>query len=701
MLTPGAQFAGYRVERILGRGGMGDVYLARHPRLPRSDALKLISEELSRNEVYRQRFSAEADIASQIQHDCVVRVYDRGEDDGRLWLAMEYIDGRDLAEILTAESRLSPDRAVALCERIASGLDAIHSRGLLHRDVKPANILVARDLVGEERALLIDFGIARSAADSLGLTGVGDIVATLHYAAPEQFELRSFELDRRVDVYALGCVLYEMLTGQVPLVGDSVADFWRVMQSQTPLPASERVAGISGDLDSVLAKALSKQRESRYGSAGELARAARLALAGAPTLVTAPPSPFQAAPGSPAPGAGSDGPYRVVLQREDLDAHGGSRKWGPISTPELSSTEAQRLRWLILTSNVFSFPSRLVGGSGANQTLTVESPGRVHNVSWVGQPPPKLMDLVADIERLGEAASASRPPVAAAAAPGPPAPSAAGGPKRGNRRLLVAGLALIVVIAAAVVIPILLLGKKPVPGVPQALRGTPGRGTVTLTWQRGSGTTDHYVVYRGDDVIAPTVTATTFTDKLTNTQPHTYAVQAVNAKGTQSALTPPLRIAAQVRPLNAGELALVAKLPPNLVNKPSCLPILSGVNVNLNVAITCGPGAGQSPPAPGVVPKTVEAYGANSITQLEAALKNEINTHGAKSGACTATPQQGTWNFTETPKILNGQIVCYVVEPNSYLLWSYTNQKFYVRISTTSPYADLLKYWQNAALHLP
>ena len=198
MLTPGSVFAGYQVERILGRGGMGDVYLARHPRLPRSDALKLMSEELSRNEVYRQRFSSEADLACQVQHDSVVRVYDRGEDNGRLWLAMEYIDGRDLADVLTAEGRLPMDRAVSLLERIAAGLDAIHARGLLHRDVKPANILVTRDVLGTERALLTDFGIARSAADSLGLTGVGDIVATLHYAAPEQFELRSGELDRRV-----------------------------------------------------------------------------------------------------------------------------------------------------------------------------------------------------------------------------------------------------------------------------------------------------------------------------------------------------------------------------------------------------------------------------------------------------------------------------------------------------------------------
>ena len=240
MLTPGSYFAGYQVERILGRGGMGDVYLARHPRLPRSDALKLMSEELSRSEIYRQRFSAEADIASQVQHESVVRVYDRGEDGGRLWLAMEYIHGRDLAAILTAEGRLPLERSVLLIERVAAGLDAIHANGLLHRDVKPANILVARDVLGAERALLTDFGIARSAADSLGLTGVGDIVATLHYAAPEQFELRSGELDRRVDVYALGCVFYELLTGRVPLQGSSVALFWQVMQSEMPVAPQPR-----------------------------------------------------------------------------------------------------------------------------------------------------------------------------------------------------------------------------------------------------------------------------------------------------------------------------------------------------------------------------------------------------------------------------------------------------------------------------
>jgi serine/threonine protein kinase len=214
MLPPGSDFAGYRIECPLGRGGMADVYLARHPRLPRSYALKLMSEELSRNEVYRQRFNSEADIACLVQHESVVRVYDRGEDDDRLWLAMEYVKGPDLAHIIRSEGHLTPERSVALLERIAAGLDAIHALGLLHRDVKPANILVGNDDLGAERALLTDFGIAKSAADSLGLTGVGDVVATLHYAAPEQFELRSGELDRRVDVYALGCVLHEMLTGK-------------------------------------------------------------------------------------------------------------------------------------------------------------------------------------------------------------------------------------------------------------------------------------------------------------------------------------------------------------------------------------------------------------------------------------------------------------------------------------------------------
>ncbi|HEX4017718.1 MAG TPA: protein kinase [Frankiaceae bacterium] len=698
MLTPGSTFAGYRVERRIGRGGMGEVYLARHPRLPRSDALKLMSEELSRNEIYRQRFSAEADLACQVQHESVVRVYDRGEDDGRLWLAMEYVEGRDLAEVLAAEGRLPFDRAVGLVERIASALDAIHARGLLHRDVKPANILVASSASGSERALLTDFGIARSAADSLGLTGVGDIVATLHYAAPEQFEMRSGELDRRVDVYALGCVLYEMITGRVPLQGDSVASFWHTMQTEVPSPPSREVAGIPTPLDAVVAKALSKRRDDRYSTAGELARAARDAISVSRTLVTGPPI-LPTPPVQAPPTAVSSDPHRIGLRRDDAAAPGGFRQFGPIATEELPPDQAQRLIWLISSSRVLTMPSAL-GGWGPSTALTVEAPGQFHTVAWNGAPPPTLAELASEVERLG--GYRGTPPPFQPSGGARSQPSGHGPKRRGRGKLLAVLGGVVVLIAAAVVTVLLLSSKKPVPGVPGGVTVTAGRGEVTIHWTPSSGTTDHYVVYEdGRQIGTQSPGATTFTVKAGDTASHNYAVQAVNHAGRTSAISPPVRIQALVRPLTAPEKALLAKLPSGLVSGDSCEPILTGIDTHLSMAITCGPGAGQSPSPPAVVPSKVEVYGAANLASMKSALADQIAMFKALPGACSTAPQQGTWNFTETPKVLNGQIVCYVSVGKSYLLWSYNSALFYVRISSSSPYADLLKYWQNASLHLP
>ncbi len=527
-----------------------------------------------------------------------MRVYDRGEDDGRLWIAMEYVEGRDLGDVLAGRRPAAGGAGDGLLERIAAGLDAIHARGLLHRDVKPANILVTRDVLGIERALLTDFGIARSAADSLGLTGVGDIVATLHYAAPEQFELRSGELDRRVDVYALGCVLYEMLTGRVPLQGDSVAAFWHVMQSkETPPPSRYWPPASPPQLDAVLAKALGKSRDDRYGSAGELARAARAAITSA--------------------------------------AAGYSQ---PTYTPS----------------------------TGPQPTVTAQQYQAPYQAPY---PPPRQS---------------------------PPAS------QKKRRGLLIGSLAALVVAAAVAVTLVLALGnKKDVPGVPTALKATPGRGTVTLSWQPGSGKTDHYAVFRDGQAVSTSVTATSYVDRIANTQAHRFAVQAINAKGTSSELSPAVQAAAQIRELNSKEQALVAKLPTSLVDDSSCQPLPTALNANVTVAVTCDPAPGQTPTAPGKVPQVVEVYMAPSNTQLRAALSDEITRHGAKSGDCSRTPQEGTWNFTETPKVTNGQLVCYVTSSTSYLLWSYTSQSFYIRISTSATYQSLLSYWQDAALHLP
>jgi predicted Ser/Thr protein kinase len=712
MLTPGSLFAGYRVERIIGHGGMGDVYLARHPRLPRSDALKLMSEELSRSELYRQRFSSEADLACQVQHESVVRVYDRGEDDGRLWLAMEYVEGQDLAELLEAEGRLPVERAVGLLERIAAGLDAIHARGLLHRDVKPANILVTRDVLGAERALLTDFGIARSAADSLGLTGVGDVVATLHYAAPEQFELRSGELDRRVDIYALGCVFYEMLTGHVPLQGDSVASFWHVLQTEMPEPASRQAAGVPAPVDEVLARALSKRREDRYASAGELARAAREAISASRTLVTAPPPSIPLAPAVtavaaapppayPPPASWPPDAHRIGLRRDDPAAPGGFRQYGPISTDELGPEQAQRVIRLIASSRVLTLPSTLGGGWGASTAITVEAPGQFHTVAWNGPPPAALAELVDEIERLGGAAAV--PPLTPRPFDRADGPSAGGPRKRGKGRLLAVLGGVVALVAVAVVVTLVLVGgKKPIPGLPAGVKVSSGRGEVTIRWTPGSGSTDHFVVYRdGHPVGTKASGTTTFVVKETDTSQHNYAVQAVNQAGRTSAVTAPVRVAALIRPLNAPEQALLAKLPTGLVSASSCKPILSGVDTHLSTAITCDPGGGQSPSPPGVVPQVVEAYAATNLAALRSALTDQITAFKAVPGACNTAPEHGTWNFTETPKVVNGQIVCYVSQPRAFLLWSYDSSLFYIRISSSSPYAGLLKYWQGASLHLP
>jgi serine/threonine protein kinase len=692
MLTPGSDFAGYRIERTLGRGGMGDVYLARHPRLPRSDALKLMSEELSSNEVYRQRFSAEADIACMVQHDSVVRVYDRGEDDGRLWLAMEYVEGPDLAQILASEGHLSPERAVALLERIAAGLDAIHALGLLHRDVKPANILVARDVLGAERALLTDFGIAKSAADSLGLTGVGDIVATLHYAAPEQFELRSGELDRRVDVYALGCVLYEMLTGKVPLEGDTVAAFWQVIQSQTPLPPSDLVAGIPSGLDAVVEKALRKSRDDRFASAGELARAARAALDTAPATYV--PSAAAQTTISAPPSGPVRGPFRLTVRRTDPRVAGGLRTHGPLETPQLSAHDAQRVSWLVGAANFFSLPASLTGGLVQAASLTVESPERFHSVAWEGEPPPALGELVREVERLSKGSVQED-----GHAPDLPLPKRQTMANSAKPWLLGAAGA-VVIAAAAVVAVVLLTGSKPVPGVPGGVSVVAGRGTVTVSWTASSGKVDHYIIYRDGKPVAPSVNATSFTDKVADTNSHKYTVQAVNSKGTTSAMSLVSVVTADVRELSAAENALLAKLPTELVDTASCRPVLAGVDPGLNLALTCGPKPGQTVTAPGKVPELVQVFAASSLAKMQAALTREISGHGAKGGSCAGVPQHGTWNFTETPTIANGQIICYRTTKSS-LIWSYDKQLLYVKISTSSPYQSLLTYWQDASLHLP
>ncbi|MFJ1455910.1 serine/threonine-protein kinase [Nocardia sp. N2S4-5] len=274
-----ASFAGYRIERKLGSGAMGTVYLAQHPRLPRKDAVKVLAESHADDAAFRARFLREAEIAAGLQHPNLVAVRDRGEDEGRLWIAMQYVDGGDLGDLIRrGPAVLDVARVVRILSEAAEGLDEIHRAGLLHRDVKPANILVAEQPGGADRVLVTDFGIARPADDSTTLAGPGGLSATLAYAAPEQ--LSGEPVDHRADIYALGCTLYQMLTGSVPFPRHSPGSVMYAHLHEPPPRPSERNPRIPAAFDPVVAKAMAKKPGDRFATCGELAAAARAAAAG-------------------------------------------------------------------------------------------------------------------------------------------------------------------------------------------------------------------------------------------------------------------------------------------------------------------------------------------------------------------------------------------------------------------------------------
>jgi serine/threonine protein kinase/cyclophilin family peptidyl-prolyl cis-trans isomerase len=289
-------FAGYTIERRLGQGGMGAVYLARHPRLPRSYALKLLSPELSANPEFAARFEREAALAAGLDHPNIVSVHDRGSFAGQLWLSMQYVDGADCEQVLeTAGGRLPPERAVRIVGEVAAALDVAHRHGLVHRDVKPANVLLAAPAHADdpERVLLTDFGIAKSMDEAVKLTATGNVLATFDYASPEQIEGRP--LDGRTDVYSLGCLLYRLLTGALPYPGGTLgAAVYGHLHLPPPRP-SDLVPTLPRALDGVVGTAMAKDPAGRYPDCRSLAAAARAALA-APDARPAEPFPPPAPP---------------------------------------------------------------------------------------------------------------------------------------------------------------------------------------------------------------------------------------------------------------------------------------------------------------------------------------------------------------------------------------------------------------------
>ncbi len=228
----GSELAGYRVERLLGRGGMSVVYLAEQVRLKRPAALKLLAPELADDERFRERFLRESELAASLDHPSVIPIYDAGEVDGQLYIAMRYVEGSDLRALLLSEGKLEPERALRVLRPVADALDYAHAHGLVHRDVKPGNILLAAD----GPVYLSDFGLTRRVDEGASLTEAGELVGSIDYAAPEQIDGRA--VDGRADVYSLACVTYECLTGSVPFPRDSpMAKLWAHLRD-SPLPAA-------------------------------------------------------------------------------------------------------------------------------------------------------------------------------------------------------------------------------------------------------------------------------------------------------------------------------------------------------------------------------------------------------------------------------------------------------------------------------
>nr|WP_067451002.1 serine/threonine-protein kinase [Nocardia alba] len=416
MYDEGGVFAGYTIERLLGRGGMGSVYLARHPRLPRRTAMKLLNRELFFDSEIKARFEREADLVAQLEHPNIVTVYDRGVENDQLWISMRYIDGADASSL---PAPVDPARAVRIVAETAAALDFAHSRGVLHRDVKPANILI-EPVDGTERVYLTDFGIARLHDDNAAkLTQTGTFTATLAFASPEQ--LSGITLDGRADQYSLACTLFRLLTGSTPFDATNPVAVIQGHLQQPPPRASALHSGITPALDAVIARGMAKRPEERFATCAEFAAAALHALSGhapppqahvsGPTRtypVNSPYTPGAGYPiaghtnpnsfggGSPWPGTtGADQPWAAAGQQPTPAGYGA--QWGASSGqgwPDGRSGAAQSgPSWSngapASAPNALAQRPRDAGGSrqtGGRSSVAEEYLGKKRNSRWQASP---------------------------------------------------------------------------------------------------------------------------------------------------------------------------------------------------------------------------------------------------------------------------------------------------------------------------
>jgi serine/threonine protein kinase len=477
-LERGFVIGGYRVDEPISRGGMGAVYRATNLALNRIYALKVIAPELAGDEQFRDRFKREMRIAASLHHPNVVGIHYAGEQDGLLFLVMDFVYGTDLRQLLLKTGAIEPDRAVDLLVQVASALDAAHHKGLVHRDVKPGNILITvRD--GEEHAYLTDFGLAKR-SDTVGaLTHQGAVVGTVDYMAPEQ--VTGGATDARTDIYALGCVFYQMITGNVPYEREnSVATLFAHVHEPPP-PVEGHVTDTYPAFNAVVDKAMAKVPADRYQSAGDFARDAAAALRG--TRYTGPPSLVargEAMPADEVAPSGSRGPHETEIDRSaDLEP----APWSDAQPVSSGAESAPPTTVEPLPSGAESVPPTTVeplpSGAESVPPTTVEPlPSGAESVPPTTVEPPVSRDIGVAAASGALAASAanvpSEPPPAPPAAPsqspsaspfqsppagpsqGPPAgpPSQPGSPSAGGgfKRYRWLALAVLAVAVAAVVV---------------------------------------------------------------------------------------------------------------------------------------------------------------------------------------------------------------------------------------------------------
>ena len=265
----GSEIAGFRIVSVLGQGGMGTVYVAEQSSPRRKVVLKLLRPELSRDDAFRQRFVHESEAAASTEHPNIIPIYSAGEESGVLYIAMRYVEGNDLRDLIAREGSLAADRAVEIVSQVASALDAAHRRGLVHRDVKPGNVLLDE----HGNAYLSDFGLIKRSQIDTGLTKTGQFMGSIEYCAPEQ--IRGDEVDGRADVYSLACVLFESIAGMPPFKRDTEVATLYAHLEQPPPSLSSLSPASSDELDRVIGKAMAKRPSERYATAGEFARDVR------------------------------------------------------------------------------------------------------------------------------------------------------------------------------------------------------------------------------------------------------------------------------------------------------------------------------------------------------------------------------------------------------------------------------------------